>query len=319
MQANESTHIPTNPCARSDTRSGRFSEDLGESRVLFSRTFEEPGSHRELKTAGGGERRNESTTHVEDGATAGNKSVKLSFVPSSGRYWYYRLPCNIKVDPERLLKVEGNLKFSVQGRFDALASIRLGLTYNCYADDTYNKVTARSSVHSISGLHSPDTWQICRGEPFNLVQKLADKGEDEKYLIITNMLIMVLDMPLRQELEIWVDDLTLSYATEVDVRAYRESIRADFTPSPYKNQAEKYYYGYTGGLYSGWNKWDKPHEFMNKEKRALTNIEFMLNGYFTQVADYGHKIARQAATLTESSVISSFSTAMACTLYRSAT
>ena len=29
---------------------------------------------------------------------------------------------------------------------------------------------------------------------------------------------------------------------------------------------------------------------MNKEKRALTNIEFMLNGYFTQVADYGHKI-----------------------------
>jgi len=258
--------------------------------VLFSRTFEEPESHRELQAAGGGERQNESITHVEDGAMPGNKSIKLSFIPASGRYWYYRLPCNIKVDPEGLLKIEGNLKFRVQGRFDPLASIRLGLTYNCYADDTYSKVTTRSSVHSISGLHSPEAWQICRGEPFNLVRKLADKGEDEKYLIITNMLIMVLDMPLRQELEIWVDDLTLSHATEVDVRAYRESIKADFTPRPYKNQAEKYYYGYTGGLYSGWNRWDKPHEFMNKEKRALTNIEFMLNGYFTQVADYGHKI-----------------------------
>ena len=105
---------------------------------------------------------------------------------------------------------------------------------------------------------SPETWQICGGEPFNLVQKLADKGKDEKHLIITSMLIMVLDMPLRQELEIWVDDLTLSHATEVDVKAYRESIKVDFTPSPYKNQAEKYYYGYTGGLYSGWNRWDRP-------------------------------------------------------------
>ena len=90
---------------------------------------------------------------MEDGATSGNKSIKLSFIPSSGRHWYYRLPCNIKVDPERLLKIEGNLKFKVTGRVDPLASIRLGLTYNCYADDTYSKVTARSSVHSIRGLY----------------------------------------------------------------------------------------------------------------------------------------------------------------------
>ena len=121
------------------------SQSRGESRVLFERTFEEPESHRELQAAGGGERQNESITHVEDGATPGSKSVKLSFIPSSGRYWYYKLPCNIKVDTELLLKIEGNLKFRVQGRFDPLASIRLGLTYNCYADDTYSKVTARSS------------------------------------------------------------------------------------------------------------------------------------------------------------------------------
>ena len=31
------------------------SQSRGESRVLFSRTFEEPQSHRELQAAGGGE------------------------------------------------------------------------------------------------------------------------------------------------------------------------------------------------------------------------------------------------------------------------
>jgi len=177
-------------------------QGLGKAGVLFERTFEEPESHKELKRAGGGERREESIAHVKDGAKAGNKSVHISFIPGSGRHWYYKLPCRIKVDPDQLLKIEGNLRFKVKGRFDPLASIRLGLTYNTYTDDTYRKTKARGSVHSISGLYTPETWQVCKGEPFNLVQKLADKGRDEKYLIITSMLIMVLDMPLRQKLDI---------------------------------------------------------------------------------------------------------------------
>lgn len=265
-------------------------QGAGKAGVFFERTFEKPQSHRELRRASGGERREESITHARDGAKAGRKSVKISFIPGSGRHWYYKLPCKITVDPDQLMKIEGNLRFKVKGRFDPLASIRLGLTYNAYADGTYRKVTARSSVHSISGLYTPENWQACKGEPFNLVQKLADKGKHEKYLIITNMLVMVLDMPLRQKLDIWVDDIALSHATEADVKAYKKSIKADFEPKPYKKQAENYYYGYTGGLYSGWNKWDRPHIFMPKEKRALNNIEFMLNGYFTQVFDYGHKI-----------------------------
>ncbi|MBT3374257.1 MAG: hypothetical protein HN742_23990 [Lentisphaerae bacterium] len=265
-------------------------QDTGQAGVLFKQTFDEPNSHRELRRAGGGARKEESITHAESGVKAGNRSVKVSFIPGSGRHWYYKLRCNIRVDPDQLLKIEGSLKFKTQGRFDPLASIRLGLTYNCYADDTYKKVTARSSVHSISGLYTPETWQVCKGEPFNLIQKLADKGRQEKYLIITNMLIMVLDMPLHQRLQIWVDDIALVHATQADVDAYRESIKVDYEPQPYSKQANNYYYGYTGGLYSGWNRWDRPHQFMNKEKRALTNIEFMLNGYFTQVFDYGHKI-----------------------------
>lgn len=87
---------------------------------------------------------------MQDGATPGNKSIKLSFIPSSGRHWYYRLPCNIKVDPKRLLKIEGNLKFKVTGRVDPLASIRLGLTYNCYADDNRDTLHARSGTVTVT-------------------------------------------------------------------------------------------------------------------------------------------------------------------------
>ena len=256
---------------------------------IFEETFESPGALTGLKKRSGGEITRNSIALVKEGIREGNTSARISFAPTTGKHWYFSLPTAIRVNPGQLLKLEGDLKFEVDGRLEPLLSIQLGLTYNTCTDDTYSKTSARGSVHKTGGLYSPDAWQHVTGEPFNLVRRAADRGRDTPYLEIKSIVVMVFRMPLQQQLTILVDDLRLAPATQMDVDAYRKSIAVDYTPAPYKSQTDEYYYGYTGGLYSGWTKWSKLTHLIPREKRALNNLEFMLKGNFTQVIDYGHR------------------------------
>ncbi len=257
---------------------------------LFVRDFEAPAAVGEFSKRWGQAIKHDSVTIVDEGSEQGNRSARISFVPVSGKYWYFAIPTDLRADPEQLLKLGGHFKFAVAGRLDPLLAIRIGLSYNIYTDATYTDTVSRGMVHYAGALYTPGAWERFVGEPFNLTRKLAAKGKDHRHLKITAIMVMVINQPVGQQLDIWVDDLTLAHATQADVDAYNTSIQVDFTPRPCEAQTGRFYYGYTGGLYSGWNKWARHLMFMPKEKRALNNLEFMLKGNFTQVLDYGHKL-----------------------------
>ncbi len=267
---------------------GIAQESTGRS-TRFEQMFESPESLAGFNKRSGGEIENDAIVLVDEGVLPGRKSASISFAPVTGKHWYFSIPTRIRVDPAQLLKLEGDLRFEVDGRPDPLLTIQLGLIYNVCTDDTYTRASARGSVHKAGGLYAPDTWEHVTGEPFNLVRNLADRGWDAPYLEITGIAVMVFRQPLRQQLTILVDDIRLAVATQADVAAYEESIRVDYDPEPYANQVSEYYYGYVGGLYGGWRKWSKRTQLIPKEKRALANIEFMLKGNFTQVIDYGNR------------------------------
>lgn len=249
---------------------------------IFLETFEAPTSAVFSKWAGGSVRDERCEVVTREG---GGKCFSISFVPSlapgEGKFWYYAIPVDLKVDPDMKTVISFEIKFEATGA--SKPEVILGTAYDGYRDAAFQEVKASGWVSVHGAPATPDRWQTLQSPPFNRVQSMKDNGKDEPFIKMKRILISIRSLTPGERFTLWIDNVSVAPVSAEDVREYERKSRIAFTPSEYPIQSGRFYYGVWATPDVGNYPWWPYADIIPKKERILCNLEAMLACQFDTI------------------------------------
>ncbi len=248
--------------------------------VLWQQPFDQAESIPSDARVLGNRSTSQSIKIVPKGATPKARSLAVSFVAEHGRSWFVPIPLDLRVDPNRPIMLTGRARYTC----GTPANVYFTLHYDVYGDADLTKRYRSAHIKISKGLAQRDIWETLIEEPLRPTQRAREEGRIEPFLKLTRLDLKVLDVPIGEQITIWIDELALEYGTDRHTLAYEQNIKLDQKPSPYPSQVENFYYGYFGHINSGgFHRYHKHHNLIPAELRSLVNIEFLIRGNFNHL------------------------------------